>query len=133
MSRRLVLHILVAVLFWVLFGYYWGLVARRRITSNTIEAVQILALLVALIWAVTTVWIQHNRRRFAGRPDRRTRRSASEDVEVLLARDAIGHAVQIEGGGSGLQAAPYIEIEIDDENRVKVFRAAATPDPDGAP
>lgn len=133
MSRRLLLHILVAVLFWVLFGYYWGLVARRRITENTIEAVQILALLVTLIWAVTTVWIQHNRRRFAGRPDRRTRRSASGDVEALMACDTIGHAVQIEAGEAGLHGAAYVEIDVDEENRVKVFRAAPPPDPDGAP
>lgn len=133
MSRRLVIHIVVAVLFWVLFGYYWGLVAQRRITANTIDAIQILALLVVTVWALTTLWIQHNRRRFAGRPDRRTRRTASGEHETLLSQDSIGYAVQIEAGQDGLQAASYVEIEIDETNHVKVFRSGPVPDAGGAP
>lgn len=131
-SRRLIIHIVVAVLFWVLFGYYWGLVAQRRITANTIDAIQILALLVVTVWALTTLWIQHNRRRFAGRPDRRTRRTASGEHENLLGQDSIGYAVQIEAGEGGLHAAPYVEIEIDETNHVKIFRSGPVPDAGGA-
>jgi hypothetical protein len=121
-SRRLLTHILIAVLCWVLFGYYWGLVAQRRVTENTLAAVQLLALIVVVIWAVTTVWIQHNRRRFAGRPDRRTRRTASGAREALAPHDTIGYPVQVIDDYGTLEEADYVEIEVYEDEHVKVFR-----------
>ena len=127
MTRRLLTHILVAVLSWALFGYYWGLVARRRITPNTIHGIQILLVLVLLIWTITALWIQHNRRRFAGRPDRRTRRTAAGPLPLI---DSIGQTVEITGDPP-LNIADYVEITIDAETGHKQFRSAAIPTSDG--
>ncbi len=123
MTRRLLTHILVAALSWALFGYYWGLVARRRITPNTIHGIQVLLVLVLLIWAMTGLWIQHNRRRFASRPDRRIRRTVSDTLPLV---DSIGQMVRIDGG-SPLTVADFVEITIDAKTGEKVFRAAAIP------
>ena len=123
MTRRLLIHILVAVLLWALFGYYWGLVARRRVTPNTVHGIQILLVLVLTIWAVTALWIQYNRRRFVGHPDRRTRRTVSDTMPLI---DSIGQMVRIDGG-SPLTVADYVEITIDSETGQKVFRSAAIP------
>ncbi len=123
MTRRLLTHILIAALSWGLFGYYWGLVARRRITPNTIHGIQVLLILVLLIWAMTGLWIQHNRRRYAGRPDRRTHRTVSNTLPLI---DSIGQTIEIDGG-SPLTVADYVEITIDVETGHKHFRSAAIP------
>jgi hypothetical protein len=123
MTRRLLTHILIAVLSWALFGYYWGLVARRRITPNTIQAVQILLVLVLLIWTITALWIQHNRRRFAGRPDRRTHRTTADTLPLV---DSLGRSVLV-ADESSLTDADYVEITIDAETGQKVFRSTAIP------
>ena len=124
MSRRLILHIVIAVIAWILFGYYWSLVARRQLTENTVSAVQILLILVLAIWGLTGLWVQHNRRRYAGRPDRRTRRSASGPAPET---DAIGQVLRIEGDPRALARAPIVEIEVDGETGEKVFRVAELP------
>lgn len=129
MSRRLILHIVVAVLLWVLFGYHWGLVAQRRITRGTVDAVELLFLIAVGIWALTTLWIQHNRRRYAGRPDRRARRTASGEHPALADEDSIGFAVRVEGSPEDLHEAPYVEIAVDPEERSKLFRPAPIPEP----
>lgn len=127
-SRRLLSHIVIAVLSWALFGYYWGLVAQRRITDNTIRGIQILLVLVLVIWSFTAIWIQHNRRRFAGRPDRRTRRTVSHAPGPT---DAIGQTIQI-ADGAALQAAACVDVSVEvetdpetgTETRRKLFRVA---------
>lgn len=131
MTRRLFAHILIAVFSWALFGYYWGLVAQRRITENTIRGIQILLLLVLAIWSITALWIQHNRRRFAGRPDRRTRRSGSGEIALT---DAAGQRVRIDPG-TRLTTAPCVEVEVEAsldqetgaETRLKHFRQVNIP------
>jgi len=130
-TRRLFSHIVIAALSWGLFGYYWGLVAQRRITDNTIRGIQVLLILVLLIWALTALWIQHNRRRFAGRVDRRTRRTAIPDDAVT---DAIGQVVHV-AHATDLRTEAIIEIEVRTdtdpesgfETRRKTFRAAPLP------
>jgi hypothetical protein len=116
-------HIVIAVLAWVLFGYYWSLVAQRRVTPNTIRGVQTLLVLVLLIWGVTTLWIQHNRRRFAGRPDRRKHRRATGP---LPDEDHIGQTIVV-AEPAQLPAAAYVEVEVDPETRLKTFRICDPP------
>jgi hypothetical protein len=119
------------VLSWGLFGYYWGLVAQRRITDNTVRSIQILLVLVLIIWALTGLWIQHNRRRFAGREDRRTRRAAIPDDAVT---DAIGQVVHV-AHATDLTSEAIIEVDVRTdtdpesgyETRRKTFRAAPLP------
>jgi len=117
-NRRLFIHILIAVLSWALFGYYWSLVAQRRVTPSTIHAIQILLILVLLIWGVTALWIQHNRRRFANRPDRRQRRRSSAP---LPDHDQIGQAIVIAEPGE-IAGALCVEVHVDEATRTKSFR-----------
>lgn len=126
----LIRHVVSAVISWALFGYYWNLVAQRRITDNTIQGIQVLLILVLVIWALTALWVQHNRRRYAGRPDRRTRRTATRD---LAATDAIGHSVNIVGVGPPLAVADYVVIEVDQESAQKTFRVEDVPEEGGTP
>ncbi len=76
---------------------------------------------------ITALWIQHNRRRFAGRPDRRTRRTAAGPLPLI---DSIGQTVEITGDPP-LNIADYVEITIDAETGHKQFRSAAIPTSDG--
>jgi heme A synthase len=122
---RLAAQILFGILAWVLFGYYWALVAQRQITGNTIRGLVILALCVSIIWLLTGLWVQHNRRRFAGRPDRRKRRPAPEELPKT---DGIGQPIEFVGDEGSLAASPVVEIEVDAETGIKTFRPALVPD-----
>ena len=73
MKARRTGQVIVALLAWALFGYHWYLVTQRRFGSSTLEALQLLLTLVLVIWAVTTLWVHHNRWHFANRPERRIR------------------------------------------------------------
>jgi hypothetical protein len=130
MKARLIGHIIFAAIAWALFGYYWNLVAQRRITDNTIKGIQILLILVLVIWALTALWVQHNRRQFAGRPDRRTRRTLSRELQET---DAIGQVVSVEGVGAPLAVADYVVITIDQESSRKTFRVEDLPKEGTAP
>lgn len=123
MSRRLLLHTLAAALAWALFGFYWWLVSRRRVTSETMQALQLLVLIVAGIWAATTLWIHHNQRRFGGRPDRRQRRTSRLE---LSPQDSLGRRVEVRGDVD-LRTAPYVRITIDAETGEKCFEAFRRP------
>jgi hypothetical protein len=130
MKSRLFRQILFAVLAWVLFVYYWSLVAQRRLTDSTVQALQILVLCVALIWLVTALWVQHNRRRFAGRPDRRQRRTAPGELAPV---DAIGQAVSLDEAHGALPRSAYVVVEVDAETRTKTFRSEPVPDGEEQP
>ena len=91
--------------------------SRRRVTAETVQALQLLVAGVALIWGVTTLWIQHNRRVFGGRPDRRQRRTSRLE---LSPQDALGRRVEI-GGEVDLRAAVYVEISLDGSDGTKCF------------
>lgn len=114
-NARLLFHTIVAVLSWGLFGYYWWLVSQRRVTSETVQALQMLALLIGIIWAATTLWIHHNRRQHATRPERRLRRRS---LLTLPQADALGQPVDIEGPVA-LEHAAYLELRVDPETGSK--------------
>lgn len=130
MKSRLIRQIVFAVLAWVLFVYYWSLVAQRRLTDSTVQALQILVLCVGLIWLVTALWVQHNRRRFAGRPDRRKRRAAPGELASV---DAIGQTVSVDEAHGTISGSAYVVIEVDAETRTKTFRSAPMPDQEEQP
>ncbi len=63
---------------WCLFGYYWWVVAQRRINPATIDALAILGVLAVAGLALTVAWVAHNlrlarrlgrRKGFAGPPE----------------------------------------------------------------
>ena len=129
MKIRHIRHIISSMIAWALFGYYWSLVAQRRITDATIQALLILSVCVAVIWLATSLWVQHNRRRFAGREDRRQRRTPPDGLGPA---DALGQTVEITGHGEPLSVASLVVIEVDPETRTKTFRIEQVSD-EGSP
>lgn len=125
MKARRIGQVIVALLAWALFGYHWYLVTQRRFGSSTLEALQLLLTLVLVIWAVTTLWVHHNRWHFANRPDRRVRRSAGVEMGE---HDALGQRVLVDGSADAIKDAGYLVIDIDPGTREKTFRVAEVPD-----
>ena len=122
---RNVLHVVVAILLWVVFVLYWRLVMARPMNSDTRVAVFALSLLCLAGIVYLTFWILHNKgiaRRFKDR--RRGRRRAFRDP----IQDYLGRWVIVDTPDE-LRQANYIEVEVKtsvvNEKTVeeKVFRA----------
>jgi len=59
---RQVLHTVVSILMWCLFGYYWWIVGRRSINPATLDALTVLAAIVVVGVLLTVAWVLHNLR-----------------------------------------------------------------------
>ncbi|HPF70840.1 MAG TPA: hypothetical protein PLQ13_09235 [Candidatus Krumholzibacteria bacterium] len=59
---RHVLHTVVSLLMWCLFGYYWWVVGQRRINPSTIDALAILGVFAVVGFVLTVAWVAHNLR-----------------------------------------------------------------------
>ncbi len=118
---RLVLHILLGILLWVVFAYYWYLVFQRPVSEHTKFALIVVGAMVLGVYLFLTGWIFHNKgiyRRKGPRKQRLTgvKRSASDFLgrQLVVADDEL------------LKSARYIEVHIDDDTTSgrKVFRAS---------
>lgn len=114
MSGRPLVHIVVAVLAWVLFGFYWWLVSRRQLSVETLDALILLVLVVGGIWALTSLWMWHNVRRYRGK-DGRNRRPTPQGPD--LAHDHLGRKVE-NLGELPPQRAPYVVVRVDGERKL---------------
>ena len=127
--KRHRLHIVLAVLLWIVFGYYWSIVVRRPINEHTRLALAVVGTIVAVIAAFAAFWISHNIR-LARRHDRRhdRRKGIQAPERDYLGRDLISRSED------ELTSAPYIEVYVvevtnDTSQRAhKVFHI-----PDGKP
>lgn len=119
MSRRLVVHVVVAVLSWLLFAYYWWLVSRRQLNPQTLQALTILTALVAALWVATVAWVGHNLRLARRLGERRQRRASIPELRPV---DTLGRTVEREGAVPPA-LAPYLEIDIDEERGIKRMRS----------
>ncbi|MCB1184050.1 hypothetical protein KDM41_11505 [bacterium] len=115
---RNVLHIVVSILMWLLFGYYWYVVGRRQIDLASLQSVAVLAGFTLVGIVLTLLWIAHNRKLA-----RRNRRLAAPATPPeAYAADHLGR----ERAGDDLatlKAAPTVVVRLDDEGR-KVCTAA---------
>lgn len=122
---RTTLHILLGVLLWVVFGYYWWLVAHRPVTPHTRFALVAVGTLVAGISLFLVYWVFHNIRI----AKRRQRRRARVQGGTAPATDFLGRTF-LARSEDELQRAPYVEVHVvettDDEGtrEQKVFRIA---------
>lgn len=115
MSGRPLVHILIAVLAWLLFGFYWWLVSRRQLSVETLDALLLLVLVVGGIWALTSLWMWHNVRRYRGRDGRRTRpRPRPEGPD--LAHDHLGRTVETVGDLPPQQAR-YVVVRVEGDRK----------------
>jgi hypothetical protein len=70
-TMRNLLHYLISILLWILFGYYWYVVFQRQIGPDSIQPLGILFGITVLGLAITLWWIAHNKR-IAARGKRKT-------------------------------------------------------------
>jgi len=114
MAMRHVLHVLVSIAMWCLFGYYWQVVLGREIGSGTVRALIILGLTVVLGLLLTMIWVAHNlrlARKFAGR-----RQAPREVGPPPMEQDTIGRVLQ-HPGLNNLRNAQVVEIDADEDSK----------------
>lgn len=122
---RTILHILLGVLLWVVFGYYWWLVAHRPITGHTEFALVAVGALVGGISLFLVAWMFHNIRIARRRQRRRTRIAGVAAPEA----DFLGRTF-IARSEDELRRAPYVEVHVvettdrEGTREQKVFRIA---------
>jgi len=108
---RNILHIVVSVLMWCLFGYYWYVVSGREIGAATLQALGVLGLVIVLGLILTFWWVAHNKK--LARRNRRNR--APETVPESFAADHLGR--EITGPGlEVLRETQVVDIRLETEN-----------------
>ena len=122
MKRRKMRQITLALLSWILFGYYWWLVSRRRLNPETLTALMILVVVIGLVWLSTLFWIRHNKQIARGAGNRRMKRRAGPPS---ASTDSVGRYVEV-SGDLPLLEANYIEIMVDDELGLKRYYAPSS-------
>ncbi len=115
---RNIFHSVVSILMWCLFGYYWYVVGRRQITTSSVEAVGILALITLVGMLLTMWWIAHNKKLAS----RNRRQNAPPTAPETFETDYLGRELE-SPGLDVLLAAGTIIVSVDDKNR-KVYAVA---------
>ncbi len=114
---RLVLHVALAVLGWILFVYFWRIVGERGLSPGALISLVAMAVFLAAVIISTTLWIMHNLK--IARTNRRKGRR--EVPELAYRRDKIGCTIENEDFES-LREARLIEIDIEGDR--KIYRRA---------
>ena len=114
---RLVLHVALAVLGWVLFVYFWRIVGERGLSPGAMISLVAMALFLAAVIVSTTLWIVHNLN--IARTNRRKGRREVPDLPYR--QDKIGYTIENEDFES-LKGARFIEIDIERDR--KIYRTA---------
>jgi len=120
---RSILHIVLGVLLWVVFGYYWHLVMQRPVSAEMKHALAVVSIIVASITVFDFLWVFHNVR-IARRSRRRDRRGGG----IPPASDFLGRAFVLQDDDM-IRRARYVEVHVvemaDTENQeagYKLFR-----------
>lgn len=121
-------HVTIAVLFWIVFFYYWHLVSRRPLNPETITALVSLGSLAFLTILYLVFWIFHNIRIFNKAERRSARRAGPREPN----QDWLGRWIVIDNP-SRLRRAEHVvvEVKISSVNgrtvEEKVFRTKGRP------
>ena len=110
---RLVLHVALAVLGWILFVYFWRIVGERGLSPGAIISLVAMAVFLAAVIISTTLWIMHNLK--IARVNRRKGRR--EVPELAYRRDKIGYTIESEDFES-LRETRLIEIDIEGDRKI---------------
>lgn len=115
---RHALHLIASVLMWALFSWYWYLVMQRQVGPSSLRAVGLLLLVSLAGFALTLLWVAHNKRVAARNRRRGAPPAGPEPTESdHLGRPLAGPSPEI------LRAAKVVVVAIDGQGR-KVLRAA---------
>ena len=118
-SFRVFFHAILAVLGWILFAYFWRIVAAVGLSPGARLALIAMAVFLAILLVSTVWWILHNVR--IGRRNRRTSLFGVEEKPYEF--DKTGFKVDMPDPES-MKSARIIEIAV--EGSVKKYRT--TPD-----
>ena len=106
MARQF-LHVTIAVLFWIVFFYYWHLVSRRPINPDTVTALVSLGGLALLTILYLVFWIFHNIRIF----NRAQRRNVRHEGRREPNQDWLGRWIVIDSPAA-LKKADHVVVEV---------------------
>ncbi len=115
---RHAVHLFASLLMWALFGWYWYLVMQRQVGPSSLRAVGLLLLISLAGFALTLLWVAHNRRVAA----RNRRRGAPPAVAEERAADHLGRSLAGPDAAS-LKAAKVVVVALDAQGN-KVLREA---------
>jgi hypothetical protein len=115
-----VLHLVLALLGWIAFGWFWFEVMTRTPTEESAVGVLVVGILLVVSLSLTVAWIRHN---LVLAQKHEGRRRRTQGVTPDWSRDVLGRTV---AGPSWetLQEADHVEIEIDSRAGRKTYRAA---------
>jgi len=113
---RHVLHTIVSLLLWCLFGYYWWVVAQRRINPATIDALAVLGVMAVAGLVLTVAWVAHNLRLARKFGRRKGFAGPAETFETDHLRRPL-----VSPGLEALRASRIVTVSLDDDQR-KVYR-----------
>jgi hypothetical protein len=109
-----VLHGLIALAGWVLFIYWWWLVFRRVSPHEIRFTLIFLPVAAAVIVAITTFWVFHNRSLFRRRNARVRAIEASSAVKV----DAVGRRVRFAESRQTLAQSALVRVQMEQGEKV---------------
>jgi hypothetical protein len=120
---RLVFHVALAVLGWVLFVYFWRIVGERGLSAGALISLIAMVAFVAAVIVSTTLWIVHNVN--IARTNRR--KGGREVPELPYRQDKIGYTIENEDFES-LKGERFIEVDIEGDRKIyrRVRRESAT-------
>lgn len=104
---RTFLHVVLAILLWIVFGGYWLIVFRRPINSETATAIVTLGALTFLAMIYLYAWMVYNVRLAKTLPKRvRRRRGMRGPIQDFLGRwIVVDHPTRV-------MKANYVEVEV---------------------
>lgn len=106
---RHLVHVVISLAMWCLFGYYWYVVLGREISDTTVRALGILSIVIVAGLIATFWWVSHNMRLA-----RRNRRNTPPPVKPeTFERDTLGRAI-VAPDMLELKAAHVIDIDVVD-------------------
>jgi len=113
-------HLVLALLGWVLFGWFWFQVMTRTPSDESAVGVLVVGVLLVASFSLTVAWIRHN---LILSQKHEGRRSRVQAVTPDWSHDVLGRTVA-GPGWEALQEADHVEIEIDEAAGRKTYRAA---------
>jgi len=116
---RRTFHALIAFAGWVLFVYWWWIVARRVSADEVRFTALFIGIALVAIVGLTAIWALHNVRIFKVRGPRRSLRPVDDD----LSHDSVGREVLLPTLPEECRTAPVVAVRIRDG--FKVYSAGA--------
>lgn len=118
---RRVLHAIIALAGWLLFGYWWWLVARRVSAQEVRFTFILIAIALVVIVAVTAAWAAYNVRLFQSRGARTKLR----EVPLDFSNDTLGRAVRLPVGDV-CRTAAVVNVSVEGKAKIYTPSAAVT-------